>query len=163
MRIPKEFWLEGLNFECTRCGWCCSAPGGFVHGSEDEFRAIAEYLSLEFDTFLKKYTIDDAGYVSLASDKNGPCIFYEQGCAVYSVRPTQCRTFPFWPGLLTSEKEWHKMAEKCPGISSGRLWPADEIVAFYNANSPSYYKIPDWLRRYFHRLSITHQTEESGI
>ncbi|MCK5738462.1 YkgJ family cysteine cluster protein [bacterium] len=163
MRIPQKFWLNGLNFECTRCGWCCSAPGGFVHGSEDEFRAIAEHMSLDFKTFLKKYTIDDAGYLSLASSEKGPCIFYDNGCKIYPVRPTQCRTFPFWQGLLTSEMEWQEMAGKCPGIGNGRLWRPEKIMEFYHANNLPYYKTPDWLRFYFRQQVVARQLEESKI
>jgi Fe-S-cluster containining protein len=152
--MKQNFWRNGLKFECTRCGWCCTAPGGFVHGSEDEFRAIAEYMSLDFETFLKEYTVDDDGYLSLASRKEGACIFYDNGCQIYPVRPTQCRTFPFWQGLLMFEKEWHKMADKCPGIGNGRLWPTDKIMEFYHANNLPYFKTPNWLRVYFCRSAV---------
>ena len=51
-----KFWHDGLSFSCHGCGHCCTFPGGFVYGSEKEFRRIAEYLDLPFETFLERYT-----------------------------------------------------------------------------------------------------------
>ena len=40
----------------------------------------------------------------------------DKKCQIYSVRPTQCRTFPWWPQNLKSEKEWQEAARYCEGI-----------------------------------------------
>ena len=82
--------MTGLKFSCHGCGHCCTFPGGFVYGSEKEFRRIAEYLDLPFETFLERYTEEIDGMVSLVSPDGGPCVFYDKGCTIYPVRPSQC-------------------------------------------------------------------------
>ena len=93
-----KVWHDGLKFSCHGCGHCCTFPGGFVYGSEKEFRRIAEYLGLAFETFLERYTEEIDGKVSLVSPDNGPCVFYDKGCSIYPVRPSQCSSYPFWAG-----------------------------------------------------------------
>ena len=65
-------------------------------------------------------------------DKPGPlgdCIFWDdaKGCTVYSARPTQCRTFPFWRENLTSPKTWDEAAQLSPGVNHGRLYGIAEL------------------------------------
>lgn len=48
-------------------------------------------------------------------------------CRIYSVRPKQCRTFPFWDDVLESEMNWQMYKENCPGIGNGRSYTAEEI------------------------------------
>jgi len=48
-------------------------------------------------------------------------------CMIYRVRPSQCRTWPFWPENLTNPNAWNKAAQKCPGINRGRLYSFEEI------------------------------------
>jgi Fe-S-cluster containining protein len=40
-------------------------------------------------------------------------------CSVYDVRPLQCRTWPFWDGLLSSKKAWDEAGKRCHGINQG--------------------------------------------
>jgi len=47
------------------------------------------------------------------------CIFLSSSsntCSVYRARPTQCRTFPYWPSIMASEDDWKLAASKCEGI-----------------------------------------------
>jgi Fe-S-cluster containining protein len=44
---------------------------------------------------------------------NDRCIFLGadgKQCSIYEARPIQCRTYPFWPRLLSDPKEWSKEA-----------------------------------------------------
>ena len=43
------------------------------------------------------------------------------------MKPTQCRTFPFWPDLLGSEDEWKETKRYCPGIGKGDFVPLAEV------------------------------------
>jgi len=122
-----KFWSNGLKFECRRCGNCCTFPGGTVYATEREFRRIAEFLDLPFEDFLREYTEVVDGYVSLISRPDGPCVLYEDGCSVYSHRPTQCSTFPFWEDVVRSSGRWKEEAVNCHGMNRGRLWRSDEI------------------------------------
>jgi Fe-S-cluster containining protein len=60
------------------------------------------------------------------------CIFLQNSagrreCMIYAVRPSQCRSWPFWPENLSSPGAWNKAAQKCPGINRGRLYSVEEI------------------------------------
>ena len=43
------------------------------------------------------------------------------GCSIHPAKPTQCRTFPFWPELVESKSEWNRTGRYCPGIGKGPL------------------------------------------
>jgi hypothetical protein len=63
-----------------------------------------------------------------AEIRNNRCgVNGSKGCAIYDVRPTQCRTWPFWPSNLRSPDDWNRAAQKCPGINKGKLYTFDEI------------------------------------
>jgi Fe-S-cluster containining protein len=60
------------------------------------------------------------------------CIFLRsvggaRQCAIYPVRPAQCRSWPFWPENLSSPEAWNRAALRCPGINRGRLHTCTEI------------------------------------
>ena len=53
-------------------------------------------------------------------------------CSVYHLRPTQCRTWPFWASNLRSERDWREAAAHCPGMKvpgepGGNFVPAEQI------------------------------------
>jgi len=145
MSTIRFFWQKsGLTFECTRCDWCCTQPGGYVHGSESEFHSIAELQGLSFKEFVLNYCVNHQGYLSLKSITDGPCIFYRDGCTIYEHRPTQCRTFPFWQLLLENKREWKKTAQHCSGIGMGNKWTPPEILQKYNENNILLCRTPDW-------------------
>jgi hypothetical protein len=50
-----------------------------------------------------------------------------KSCGIYEARPTQCRTWPFWPEIMDA-KAWKKdVVEFCPGVGKGALISGDEI------------------------------------
>lgn len=60
---------------------------------------------------------------------NGDCTLLRrgEGCQAYDIRPTQCRTFPFWEENVASPQAWSEMAADCPGMDKGRLFTQQEI------------------------------------
>ena len=42
-------------------------------------------------------------------------------CGVYQARPTQCRTWPFWPENMNSKSWKENVLNFCPGISKGLI------------------------------------------
>lgn len=50
-------------------------------------------------------------------------------CALYEARPSQCRTWPFWPENLSSKRAWitAKRRTPCPGMDSGPIIPIEQI------------------------------------
>jgi len=60
----------------------------------------------------------------------------QRGCRVYSVRPAQCRTWPFWEGNLASPEAWEKSTRRCPGMNHGRHYSWQEIAAVLAGPTP---------------------------
>lgn len=132
---PKLPWYsEGLSFECTQCGNCCSGPGtGFVWVNEEEIVQIAKAIGMENDLeeFERKFTRRVGTRVSLVEYSDGDCIFLEptlRNCTVYEARPSQCRTWPFWASNIKSPKTWQQTASQCPGCNQGTLYSVEQIA-----------------------------------
>lgn len=122
LKLIKEsepWYQEGLNFKCTECGKCCTGSPGYIWVTEHEIIAIADFLNLSIDDFSARYlrVVDDR--ISLLElPKNYDCIFLkDKKCQIYSVRPKQCRTFPWWPKNLKSKEDWQEAAKFCEGIN----------------------------------------------
>jgi Fe-S-cluster containining protein len=124
------WYREGLCFECTRCGNCCTGFPGTVTVNDAEVEALASRLEQSVEDFRRRYTrVMSDGSVSLREKPNYDCVFWarEHGCLVYEDRPTQCRTWPFWRSNVESRERWDAEAEHCPGMNRGRLYTIDEI------------------------------------
>ena len=96
-----------------------------------EIAAMARFLGISRREFMRTYVRKVMGDYSLIEHPNGDCVFWTpEGCRVYPVRPTQCRTFPFWREYTRSPEAWARAAERCPGVNRGRLYSAAEISHF---------------------------------
>lgn len=137
-RGSDEWYADGLRFSCTQCGNCCTGPPGAVWFEPDEGRAMAAALGLDEATFLARYARRAGVRVSLKEvQRKGEfdCALLERrsdgttGCSVYRARPTQCRTWPFWPEMLDSPDSWQdaRRSTPCPGMDRGTLIPVDQI------------------------------------
>jgi hypothetical protein len=121
----------GLRFACTQCGNCCSGPEGYVGFTDAEASAIAKHLGISHARFLDDYTKPTHLGRSLKEVRplgrdSFDCVFLDRDpatgkalCSIYDVRPTQCRTWPFWDSVLRSPRHWARAAATCPGINSG--------------------------------------------
>lgn len=113
------WYQDGLPFNCTGCGKCCTGFPGYVWVEEDEIKAIAGHLNLTIDELAQKYLRTAYGEVSLREDpQDFDCVFLKEKkfCSIYPVRPKQCRTYPFWPINLSSKEAWESAASECEGI-----------------------------------------------
>jgi len=127
----------GLRFRCTMCGNCCTGPEGYVHLTDEENSALAARLNISKDDFLRDYTRDTVFGRSLkerATPHGLDCIFLDRDsipgkaiCGVYEDRPAQCRTWPFWPSIITSRRTWETAKRTCPGIDTGPLISPSQI------------------------------------
>jgi Fe-S-cluster containining protein len=125
----KPVYIEnGLCFECQRCGTCCNGETGIIYVYEDEITAIAEFLDIDREMFVERCLYPFKDSYSIREDDTGRCIFYENGCAIYPVRPIQCWSFPFWYHMIKSEEAWKEAASKCPGIGKGKRYTKEEIT-----------------------------------
>lgn len=115
----KPWYSEGLRFKCTECGQCCTGAPGYAWVNEAEIQTIADYLKLSVKDFSKRYLRYVNGRYALVEKKNYDCIFLkDKKCMVYPVRPTQCRTFPWWVQNLNSKEDWDEAAKYCEGINN---------------------------------------------
>jgi len=117
---PTPSWYaDGLRFECTGCGKCCTGGDGYVWASVGEIRALAARFGLATDEFGRRYLRRFEGRYALVDSAGGDCVFLRgKTCSVYEDRPAQCRAFPWWPVNLKSPAGWKKAAKSCEGISA---------------------------------------------
>jgi Fe-S-cluster containining protein len=127
----KEWWREGVRFECTGSGKCCTSHGefGFVYLSLEDRQRFAKSFKMRTSDFTRKFCEKTGGIWHLKEDpKNPDCLFLkDKSCSVYEARPAQCRTWPFWPEVMNA-KAWSKDVKSfCPGVGRGPVIPAEKI------------------------------------
>ena len=125
--IPKSKYILKDEFDfkfnpcaCSYCGGrCCYGESGYIWLNEKEINGISDFLNIELDVFISdylrkengKYTIKDIKFQNYYS-----CLFFdrdERHCSIYSVRPNQCRTYPFW-GIYKDDPE--PLFSECPSV-----------------------------------------------
>ena len=132
-KVP--WYAAGLAFECVQCGRCCAGPEeGYVWVSDEEIAAIAVRLGIDEGQMRRRYVRKVRRRWSLIERRdNRDCIFLQRDgdgaavCAIYDVRPTQCRTWPFWRANLRDAESWSATASRCRGVNRGRVFAFDEI------------------------------------
>ncbi|HSU67218.1 MAG TPA: hypothetical protein VLJ39_10115, partial [Tepidisphaeraceae bacterium] len=140
---------------------CCTGGPGFVWISETEIERLGEFLKLTSREVKAKYCRKVGGRWSLnehrMKDGNYDCVFLTEvpapaspdnkqlgqnqpvplrrrGCSIYSVRPLQCRTWPFWHSNLEDRESWEHASRKCPGLDRGsRSFSVEQIEALRDA------------------------------
>ncbi len=129
--MPRINIQTPVRFECQKgCSNCCEIGGGYVFVSDKNILHISRYLGITAEEFTANYThlVEDGTKRCLNDKDNAQCIFLEDGkCSIYPVRPLQCRTFPFWPQNMKSEKRWAQTCQECPGIGKGKHFSREEI------------------------------------
>ncbi len=124
----RPWYGSGLRFTCGRCGNCCSGTPGTVLFAPNEQNAIARFLGILPFEFLQRYARRVNGHWSLTEverDGSYDCVFLTRdaggraGCAIHPVRPTQCRTWPFWPENLKDRRGYERLADGCTGVRDG--------------------------------------------
>jgi len=129
--MPLPWFDDGLRFQCTRCGNCCTGEPGNVWLTDPELAKLARRLELTENELRRRYTRRVLGVGrSLLEKPNGDCVFFDRdaGCTVYEDRPKQCRTWPFWRDVVRTETTWEIEAQDCPGMNQGRHFHRDEIL-----------------------------------
>lgn len=128
----EPWYREGLRFECTGCGDCCTGAPGFVWVNQAEIKALAKRLGLSRAEFEQRYVRKIGVRRSLVEHANGDCVFFDsttRRCTVYEQRPRQCRTWPFWESNVASPEDWAETCRACPGSGRGQLFTVEQIAA----------------------------------
>ena len=82
----REWYSDGLRFECTQCGACCTGRPGFVLFSEDEAALITERLGVTPQEFHDTYTHDTPAGRSLAERLAGADVELVENAKVGRIR-----------------------------------------------------------------------------
>lgn len=126
----QPWYKDGLRFECTQCGDCCTGAPGYVWVNKDEIVGLAAERGLDVAEFERQYVRRVGIRLSLVEHPNGDCVFFDgqtRRCTVYNARPRQCRTWPFWQSNLRTPEAWQETCAVCPGSGSGNLVPLEVI------------------------------------
>ena len=152
------WYADGLDFTCTQCGNCCTGGPGYVWISKGEIALLAEHLKITPADVVEQYCRKIDGQFSL-KERRSPaglydCVFLKEtkvpgrggsgggdkvvhtvrACAVYPVRPLQCRTWPFWPENLATKQTWNGAAKRCHGMNApGRRFSLTQIHTIRDA------------------------------
>jgi len=121
MGVEKEGFKYGFSQSaCEVCrGNCCIGESGYIWLTSNEAKEIARFLDISYEALMKKYIYKQSYRLSLrekAYDGGMACVFFdllEQKCIIYPVRPSQCRSFPFWDYFKDKINE---VERECPGI-----------------------------------------------
>lgn len=133
-----DWYEEGLRFECTGCGKCCTGSPGYTWVSEKEIVEIAEFLKLTVEEFSRKYLRIVGEKISLLEHpRTYDCVFLkDKMCQIYPVRPKQCKTFPWWPKNLKSQEDWQNAAKECEGIHCNAPLVPSATIKEHLTNNP---------------------------
>jgi Fe-S-cluster containining protein len=127
----KEPWYkDGLRFTCSGCGDCCTGGAGYVWVNNEEIAKMAALVRLSVEDFEAENVRKVGVRKSLIEYENGDCVFFDnksRKCAIYSERPRQCRTWPFWDSNIRTPEAWADTCQVCPGSGQGRLYQLEEI------------------------------------
>ena len=116
---PLPWYKDGLSFNCTQCGACCTGSPGYVWVTDAEIVEMATFLDVSLEVFIKKFTRSIYGRRALLEHATTyDCVFLkDNACTLYTSRPRQCRTYPWWPENLESKQAWMEEAQRCEGIN----------------------------------------------
>lgn len=145
------WYADGLRFGCSVCGNCCTGPPGYVWITDEEITRLAKHLKQDEAVVRETYTRKIGQRISLKEHRNAAgeydCVFLKplpgdrpdkrrRGCSIYPVRPLQCRTWPFWDGLLESPEAWQYSKQGCPGMDNpkGRFYDRERIEQLRDAD-----------------------------
>lgn len=131
--MREKWYKEGLRFGCVQCGRCCGGAPGNVWANAEQRKAAAECLGISIEELHRRYVRRVGWRYSFNEQTNYDCVFllfdddHKSRCRIYSARPSQCRTWPFWGANLASRRAWEQAARNCRGMNRGRLYDLAEI------------------------------------
>ena len=134
---------NGIHFNCKRCNNCCSAnQEGYVLLYQQDIKKLQKALGIPIEQLTEQYikiieydyTVWDKNLkdtedsisldtMVLNSGKEEDCVFLKQQdnskmCSIYPYRPLQCKLYPFWNVLFTSNFEFRMHQMTCPGLAN---------------------------------------------
>jgi Fe-S-cluster containining protein len=136
--------MDGVRFTCQPgCINCCNMKG-YVYLTEADLKRAAKFVGMPAPAFETKYVYRTRHQMRFRKPRDKQCPFLvENGCGIHPAKPTQCRTFPFWPEIVERRTTWNRTARYCPGIGKGpliQIGTAMEIADEQRKAYPDMYK-----------------------
>lgn len=116
---------DGFDFvfdpgACETCsGLCCSGASGNVWVSHQEMVRICSFLQMHFIDFRERYLrrVENRYCLQerIVADAM-ECIFFDgnqKKCSIYALRPSGCRSYPFWDHFKSHPEQ---LIKECPGV-----------------------------------------------
>ena len=83
----------------------------------------------------------------LVENGSPDCIYLsEKKCTVYEARPTQCRTWPFWPENMNAKRWNDNIQSFCPGVGKGKLHSAEFIGKQIEKQKKADFGVENWIQ-----------------
>ncbi|MBF0449342.1 MAG: YkgJ family cysteine cluster protein [Candidatus Magnetomorum sp.] len=115
--------IQKIGFEfafdpraCKNCsGYCCCGESGKIWVNQQEMLQLCTFFNINIIDFTQSCLdrFDNRFSIKERLTENGfECIFFDsiqKKCSIYTVRPLQCRHYPFW-------KDTDQALNECPGI-----------------------------------------------
>lgn len=134
LKLPHKqpfYRKAALRFHCTGCGKCChgNPDTHYIAIGDREAARIQRHLKMSLEKFLSTFTeVLPWGEYGIRLRPDGACPFLlDEQCQIYQLRPAQCQTYPFWPEVVETNKDWLSEARRCEGINHGDIFPLKEI------------------------------------
>lgn len=117
--------MNGYDFKfdtsaCETCpGNCCLGESGNVWVNQEEMHLICEFLQIHFVDLIERYLhrVDNRfSCKERVTEQGMECVFFqgqERKCSIYAVRPSGCRSYPFWDYF---KDHFEMLVKECPGI-----------------------------------------------
>ncbi len=126
-----------FDFDCHRCGRCCTHGEGYVWLDEGEAERLAVALGRDPERFRREAcaTVRDPHTgrlretLKLKADGRCPLLEGRNECTAYAARPAHCARFPFWDSVLEDRRGFERAEAICPGIER-RPDPEKRAAAF---------------------------------
>lgn len=127
--------MDGFDFVfdptcCEACpGNCCCGESGNVWVSQQELACLCEHLQMNRIDFIEKYLRRVGTRFSCKeriAAQGLECIFFqgaERKCSIYALRPSGCRTYPFWDYFKTDPQQ---LLKECPGVRTSAILKVEQ-------------------------------------
>ncbi len=102
---------------------------GYVYLTLKDRQRFAKFMGLATAVFTRRFCKKTGGHFHLRAPEKNCEFLKDRQCTVYEARPTQCRTWPFWPENMNAKTWNQEVAPFCPGVGKGKTFSPDEIEA----------------------------------
>jgi len=100
--MSEPWYKDGLRFQCTRCGNCCTGPPGYVWVTPEEIAAIAEHRGESVDEVQALFTRLVGKRRSLKEKPNGTAFSTTARKAAPFIQPVRDNAGPGLSGKAMS-------------------------------------------------------------